>query len=298
MALPRDSGRRAAPRSPARPSSTPPCRRAPRAAGGSPRGQRGYRGQGMRRGRPPLLLSRRAAPARAEVGPLSSRPAPRAPRSPEEPQGCCRPTRGGAPAPLRRRPPGPRPAAPLLTLVDSGDAGLHPAPRRPTRGQLQPLFCVPASAPHTETAAGPGKLRARIQAAAREPAWRIARPPRRLREMGRPPPRSRLAPSSRAPRSRLAPRARLASARPPRPAVRPSSRPEARASLSTQRVLLALRLYGGRGRPPRAALRAASELWCAPGPHKMAPKAGGMVMGTNLPGTGTLSRAACWGCLQ
>lgn len=208
MALPRDSGRRAAPRSPARPSSTPPCRRAPRAAGGSPRGQRGYRGQGMRRGRPPLLLSRRAAPARAEVSPLSSRPAPRAPRSPEEPQGCCRPTRGGAPAPLRRRPPGPRPAAPLLTLVDSGDAGLHPAPRRPTRGQLQPLFCVPASAPHTETAAGPGKLRARIQAAAREPAWHIARPPRRLREMGRPPPRSRLAPSSRAPRSRLAPRSR------------------------------------------------------------------------------------------
>lgn len=107
-----------------------------------------------------------------------------------------------------------------------------------------------------------------------------------------------LAPCALLARASLAPRARLASARPPRPAVRPSSRPEARASLSTQRVLLALRLYGGRGRPPRAALRAASELWCAPEPHKMAPKAGGMVMGANLPGTGTLSRAACWGCLQ
>lgn len=178
-----------------REESGPAQPRAPRAprrhAAGSPPGRE------MRRGRPPLRLSRcgpSSAPARRRglPAPLRSRRDAAAP-PPAEP----RPRRVADRRVADRR--APRPAAPLLTLADSGDAGPHPAPRRPTRGQPQPLFCVPASAPHTETADGPGKLRARIQTAAREPAWRIARPPRRLGEMGRPPPRARLARASRPP---------------------------------------------------------------------------------------------------
>lgn len=200
-------------------------------------------GPGSRDGQPPAPVLRRATSELARG--VGGRDAPSAPAR-----------RGGLPAPLRgpagmlpthprrsrrpprrHRPPVPR-AAPYPRWQRRG-----PSPPRAaagTRGQMQPLFCVAAWAPHTETAGGPGKLRARIPPTAREPAWRIARPQPRLRGAGLVGRRgaARSAPAS--PQHRLSP---LAPARCPHCSVVPGPArqplcPEARASLSAHGVLL------------------------------------------------------------
>lgn len=145
-------------------------------------------------------------PARSPGGPSCSRggaepcgAAPPWPRSAEA-GGCGAPQRAGGggggaapppvspgiPAPLRAAAAAATPrSVPLPRSLPCCQRRGRSPPAPAAGGQPQPLFCVPASAPHTEAAAAaPGKLRARIPAAAREPAWRIARLQRRLRGAG------------------------------------------------------------------------------------------------------------------